>query len=141
MALGYPVLSWVDPTERVGRQRRPSRMVSDAQSHSFRHIHRMLKMADNLNIKGIRDDEPHARGRAHPHGKRRKPFALECRLVHDPDAHPNCIFSTLSLGEWWVWRRYTTASRRDQAYATLVRKEEAGRISRWSRWGYRKHDD
>ncbi len=96
---------------------------------------------DNLNIKGIRDAEPHARGRAHPHGKQRKPFALECRLGHDPDTPEHSALRQLGLETWWVWGRYVTASRRDQAYAALVKKNERTSLPRWSRWEYRKRDD
>lgn len=98
-------------------------------------------MADNLNIKGIRDDEPHARGRARPRGRQRKLFAIEGRNVYPEDASTNCVFRALGLGEWWVHGRYETASRRDQAYAALVRREAASRIPRWGCWEYRKRDD
>lgn len=98
-------------------------------------------MADNLNIKGIRDDEPHARGRAHPRGKRRKPFVIESRIVSPEDAPKECVFRALGLGEWWAHGRYETASRRDQAYAAMVKKENMARIPHWGHWEYRKRDD
>jgi len=120
----------VDPTERMGHQPRPGWMVSDARSRYYVE----LKPLDNLNIKGIRDDEPVRRGK-----KRggRKPFAIEAHLDHDPDA----LMRQLSLDRWWVWRRYETASRRDQAYATLVKKEQTNHIPQWGHWEYRKRDD
>ncbi len=95
-------------------------------------------MADNLNIKGIREDEPPARGRAHPRGKARKPFALECRLKRSV---PDSLARQLGRGDWWVWGRYTTAARRDQAHAALVKKEETNPIPRWGHWEFRKRDD
>ena len=98
-------------------------------------------MADNLNIKGIRDDEPRKRGRAHPRGKRPKPFVVEGRIVYPENEHPNSDFRTLGLGEWWVHGRYETASRRDQAYAAMVKKEATSRIPRWGYWAFRKRDD
>lgn len=104
-------------------------------------FHHTVKMADNLNIKGIREDEPHERGRAHPHGKHRKTFVVESRIVYPENEHPNSVFRTLGLGGWWVHGRYATASRRDQAYAALVKKEATSRIPRWGHWEFRKRND
>jgi hypothetical protein len=96
---------------------------------------------DNLNIKGIREDEPHVRGRAHPRDKKRKPFAIEARLGHDSDAPKQLVSRQLGLGDWGVWGRYKTAAHRDQAYAALVKREAANRLPRWGSWEYRKRDD
>ncbi len=93
---------------------------------------------DNLNIKGIEDDVPRRRGK-----KRggRKPFAIESRLVPDPAMPKRSVLRQLGLGKWWVWGRYETSSRRDQAYAALVKKEGAANLPRWSRWEHRKRND
>ncbi len=96
-------------------------------------------MVDNLNIKGVEDDTPRRRGKVR--GKARKPFAIESRIVYPDDAPAHCISRALGPGTWGVWGRYETASRRDQAYAALVKREAAGRIRRWGYWEYRKHDD
>ncbi len=94
---------------------------------------------DNLNIKGIEDDMPRRRGKTR--GKVRKPFALECRMAPSPDAPKRSVLRQLNLKKWWVWGRYTTSSRRDQAYAALVKREAASTWPRWSHWEYRKRDD
>ena len=94
------------------------------------------KPMDNLNIKGIEDDKPRRRGKTR--GKTRKPFAIESRLVHDPDLPRRSVLRQFGLGEWGVWGRYMTASRRDQAYAALVKREAASRLPRWGSWRYRK---
>ncbi len=100
-------------------------------------LQRKLKSLDNLNIKGIRDDELARRGK-----KRRghKPFVIECRIVY-PENAKDSVFRVLNMDRWGVQARYETAVRRDQAYAALVRKEEAGRLPRWGHWEYRKRDD
>lgn len=99
----------------------------------------MVNLMDNLNIKGIEDDKPRRRGKTR--GKARKPFAIEARLVLDPDAPKESVMRQLGLGKWWVWGRYKTASRRDQAYAALVNKEARSHLPGWSRWEYRRGDD
>lgn len=95
-------------------------------------------MADNLNIKGIEDDAPRRCGK-----KRggRKPFAVEARLVPDPDAPKHSVLRQLGLGNWWVWGRYHTESARDQAHAALVKKERVSQLARWSSWEFRKGHD
>lgn len=97
-------------------------------------------MADNLANKGIRDDEPHRRGK-----KRggRKPFVIESRLARNPDpsAPKSFLGRQLGLKEWWTWRRYITTARRDQALAVLVKKRESGQIRGWPYWEFRKRDD
>ncbi len=98
-------------------------------------------MADNQNIKGIRDDEPQPKGRYSPRGKRRKPFTVESRLVPSDNTPKNSVFYSLGFGAWWIHGRYETAARRDQAYAALVKKEDPGRQPRWSYWEYRKMGD
>ncbi len=103
------------------------------------HIHCTVNFMDNLNIKGIEDDNPRRRGKTR--GKARRPFAIEARLVHDPDAPSILVSRQLGLGKWWVRGRYTTSSRRDQAYAALVKKEASSHIPRWARWEFRKRDD
>jgi hypothetical protein len=96
-------------------------------------------MTDNLAIKGIEDDTPRRHGKTR--GKSRKPFAIESRLVHNPDAPEHLASRQLGLKKWWVWGRYETAPRRDQAYAALVKREERTALPRWSCWEYRKRDD
>ena len=97
-------------------------------------------MTDNLSIKGIREDEPHARGRFKPHGKRRKPWVIESRIKRHVS---NSLAHTLGLCDWSVHTRYTTKARRDQAYATLVKKAISFKqLPRyWWQWEYRKRDD
>jgi hypothetical protein len=96
---------------------------------------------DNLNIKGIRDDEPHVRGRIRPRGKKRKPFVIESRIVYPDDIPRHSIFPALGLNDWSVHCRYHTESARDQAYAAMVKKENTARIPRWGYWEFRKRDD
>lgn len=102
-------------------------------------LHHITNLMDNLNIKGIRENEPPARRGKKSRG--RKLFAIESRLVHDPDAPKRLVSRQLGLGKWWVWSRYETALRRDQAYAALVRKESDSNLPRWARWEFRKRDD
>lgn len=92
-------------------------------------------MADNLAIKGIEDDKPRRRGKKRG---RRKSFAIEAHLVR---VSKQSILQQLGFEEWWVWGRYETASRRDQAYAVLVKKEQASRLLNWGHWNFRKRDD
>ena len=84
-------------------------------------------MADNLNIKGIESDEPVGSKRLKPRGKRRKPFAIEWRNTR-----------WKWFRDWSVYSRYTTAARRDQAYAVLVKKE--GSHGWGPSWEFRKRD-
>ncbi len=97
-------------------------------------------MADNQSIHGIRDDEPRP-GRGKARGGQRKPFALEFRMVRDPNAPTHSAVIWIRMGTWGVWGRYTTASRRDQAYAALVKKEASNPFPSWCHWEYRKRDD
>ena len=80
------------------------------------------------------DDQTNSGRRLKPRGKRRKPFAIECRIQRRVTAS---LARTLGLQDWWVHSRYTTASRRDQAYAALVKKAQSG----WWRPEYRKRND
>ncbi len=128
-----PPISRIDPTERVGLPPRSRWMGSNVR---LVYYSLSVNMADNLNIKGIRDDDPPARRGKRSRG--RKPFAIESRLMYPKDEHPNSIFRTLNLDGWWVHGRYETAARRDQAYAALVKKEAAGPENRWGYWEYRK---
>jgi hypothetical protein len=91
-------------------------------------------MADNLAIKGIEDDTPRRRGKK---CRSRKLFAIESR--YRPDDRRS-VFRCLNLYSWWVHGHYETASRRDQAYAALVKKEKNARRP-WGRITYRKRDD
>jgi hypothetical protein len=92
---------------------------------------------DNLNIYGVPSDEPRP-SRGKPRGKRRKPFAIECRRVPNPDAALTTVMrARLKLKTWWVWGRYETAARRDQAYAALVKKQ-LSTPPYWWKWEYRK---
>ncbi len=88
---------------------------------------------DNLSIKGIESDTPRHRGKKR---RGRKPFVIEARLVRDSKALRKALFG---LGNWWVWGRYKSAFRRDQAFAALVKKETG--IPGWSHWKFRKRDD
>ena len=97
-----------------------------------REYQRRLNPLDNLNIKGIRDDEPTRWGKK---CRGRKPYVLECQMIHPEIAPP--IFG---LRGWQVWGRYETAVRRDQAYAALVRREESTHHP-WGHITYRKRDD
>jgi hypothetical protein len=76
-------------------------------------------MTDNLAIKGIRDDEPVGSRRLKPRGKRKKPWAIECRIKRHVS---NGLARDLGLWDWWLHSRYTTRARRDQALAALVKK-------------------
>ncbi len=87
-----------------------------------------------MHDKNAYEDETHSGRRMKPRGKRRKPYTIEWRAVSKPGIQ---IWS--SLTEWTVYNRYETESRRNQAYAVLVRKEAniAQRFgSFW--WEYRK---
>ena len=94
---------------------------------------------DNLNIRGIEDDSPRRRGKVR--GKARKPFAIESRIAYDENVCMNSGLRILDSGEWGTWGRYETASRRDQAYAALVKREAANRLPCWGSWEYKKRDD
>ena len=98
-------------------------------------------MADNLDIKGIADEEQPRGDKFKTRGKRKKPWAIESRTLHD-NPTPGSVFWTLKLHEWYVFSRYETRARRDQAHAALVRKDENGHMR--SRFGiiqeYRKVD-
>lgn len=94
-------------------------------------------MTDNLNIKGIESDEfPQGARRFKPRGKGRKPWAIEWRIKRHVS---NSLARTLGLHDWSLHTRYTTLARRDQAYATLVRK--AINMPGWWQQEYRKLDD
>ncbi len=92
---------------------------------------------DNLNIKGIESDV--SPGKFKARGKRRKPYIIESRLTGAEGLHPRNVFHSLKLEAWWVRSRYTTATRRDQAYAALVKKERNSYVN-WANWHYRKVD-
>ncbi len=75
------------------------------------------------------EDETHSGRRLKPRGKRDKPFMIETRCVR-----PNPSAFMRSWHEWHLYRRYETEARRDQAYATLVKKARTG----WDQyWEYR----
>ena len=99
-------------------------------------LHCTVNIMDNLNIRGIQDDTPRRCGKTR--GKARKPFAIEARLALKPHTPKKSVFWQLGLKKWWVWGRYKTASRRDQAYAALVKREERDRHKYWGHWEYRK---
>lgn len=93
---------------------------------------------DNLNIKGIRDEEPPAR-----RGKKardRKRFVLESRFMPGPKCRPGPGLGWLFRGlqKWYTHSRYHTASARDQAYAALVKKSGKDRMRHWTRQEFRK---
>lgn len=101
-------------------------------------LHCSVKM-DNLSNFGIKDDTSRA-GRSKPRGKQRKPFAIECRIARRVS---DGLARELGLLNWWVHSRYTTARRRDQAYAALVKKAERDGLAIRFRWKteYRKRND
>ncbi len=94
---------------------------------------------DNLNIKGIESDT--SPGKFKARGKTKKPYIIESRLTPPEIAlHPLDVFHSLSkLRVWWLRSRYSTAARRDQAYAALVKKENNS-LREWVHWEYRKVD-
>ncbi len=94
-------------------------------------------MTDNLAIKGIQIDEPKQGRRLKPRGKVRKSFTIEYRFLIPKRS---ILRWQLNLEKWGTWGRYTTAARRDQAYAFMVKKEK-DRLPSWGRWEYRKRDD
>lgn len=69
------------------------------------------------------DNQSQSGRRIKPHGKRRKHYTIECRWARElyGDALDS-IASVCGLYNWWVYSRYTTKDRRDQAYAALVKK-------------------
>jgi hypothetical protein len=88
-------------------------------------------MADNQSIKGIESDESVGTRRLKPRGKQRKPFTIEYRTRRK--ISPN-LARFLHLMEWQTHSRYLTPSRRDMAFAALVKKDD-----RW--FEYRKGGD
>lgn len=97
-------------------------------------------MPDNLNIKGIEDDQPRPGYGRKPKGKRRKLYAIECRVFHE-NPKPHTVFHTLGLYNWWVHSRYETRARRDQALAVLVKKADNDHLKKWGiRHEYRALD-
>ena len=94
-------------------------------------------MTDNLNIKGIESDEfPQGARRVKPRGKRRKPWVIETRVQRHVS---NGLARDLGLWDWWIHSRYTTRARRDQAYATMVKRMPSQPY--WWKLEYRKRDD
>jgi len=82
------------------------------------------------------DDQSHSGRRLRPRPKSRKRFAIECKL----EVEPGTIMSWGGLDKWWIWGRYLTESRRDQAYAALVKK--ANSQPGWRcKWIYRKRNN
>lgn len=75
------------------------------------------------------DDQSQSGRRLKIRGKRRKPFAVECRFK-----------GLSSFLDWFTHGRYETESRRDQAYAALVKKAEREYILSII-IEYRKRDD
>ena len=92
-------------------------------------------MTDNLRIKGLDPKEQSLDRRFKTRGKRKKPFGIETRTLHDRPRKYS-VFHTLKLHEWYVFSKYETQSRRDQAYAALVRKAENNQFR--IRWGIRQ---
>lgn len=80
------------------------------------------------------DDQTHSGRRLKPRGKQRKPFVIEWRVKYSVSS---AFARRLGLRGWWAHSRYTTAARRDQAFAALVKKAPGfGRIQ----WEYRKRE-
>jgi len=93
-------------------------------------------MTDNQRIRGIESDA--TRGQHAPRGKQKKPWLIEWRIIPPPNRR-SVIYQLPLLMKWSVWGRYTTAARRDQAHASLVRKQENSSVL-WGRSIYRKVD-
>lgn len=92
---------------------------------------------DNQRIRGIESDA--SRGRHKPKGKQNKPWLIEWRIDAPPVRTKDSVFYQLSLGGWSVWGRYTTAARREQAYASLVKKNN-NPYPFWGRCRFRRVD-
>jgi len=91
---------------------------------------------DNLNIKGIRDDEPFRHGKK---SRGRKQFVLQTRWAPGPNYRKEAMgWLWRSLREWHTHSRYHTESARDQAYTALVKKAEVCHLREWSYMEYRK---
>jgi len=97
-------------------------------------------MTDNLAVKGIRDDQTNSGRRMKPRGRRRKRFTIEVRYIL---LKKNTILDRLARydGGWHVHSRYRTESSRDQALASMVKKEDNGRLPGWASARYRRADD
>ena len=92
-------------------------------------------MADNLDIKGIADEEQPRGEKFRTKGKRKKPYGIETRTLHDRPRKYS-IFRTLKLHLWYGFSRYETRDRRDQALAALVKKDKNGHMRQ--RFGIRQ---
>lgn len=75
-----------------------------------------------------------------PREKRKKPFAIEWRIKRHVS---NGLARTLGLHDWSVHSRYVTRARRDQAYASLVKKAGNDGLAARFHWQteYRKRND
>lgn len=73
------------------------------------------------------DDTAFEGRRLKPRGKRRKPFAIEHRLVLHPE-HPRYGYDSWwrDMEKWRTWSKYETEARRDQAIENLSKKEMPG---------------
>lgn len=69
------------------------------------------------------EDETHSGRRMKTRGKRRKPYVIEWRFVSD---RKNSVFAQMGMDKWHIYNRYETESRRNQAYAVLVKKAKTG---------------
>ena len=93
---------------------------------------------DNQRIRGIESDA--SRGKHKPKGKQKKSYLIEWRMIPPPN-RKSVVYQFPRFGSWSIWGRYLTAVRRDQAYASLVRKEENMRLGPlWGRSLFRKID-
>jgi hypothetical protein len=91
---------------------------------------------DNLNIKGIREDDYRRRGNRK---KGRKRFSIQSRHRPGPTYRPTGLgFLWRRFENWSTHSRYHTASARDTAYAALVKKAAVSHMRSWVRIEYRK---
>lgn len=83
---------------------------------------RKLKLLDNLNIKGVKDDT--AKGGRQRKNRGRKAFVLQARYVYKRRAlhSPGLGWLFRRLQNWYTHSRYSTESARDEAYAAMVKK-------------------
>ncbi len=94
---------------------------------------------DNLDIKGIRDDEPRNPGRRMKLSRGRKTFVLQSRYVHNPKHHAADLWFLLEAAEqWYTHSRYHTESALDQAYTAMVKKDKNDPLRIWGRQEFRK---
>lgn len=78
-----------------------------------------------MNDKNAYEDETHSGRRMKPRGKRRKSYVIETRYLPPPERRIP-FFDCRGMYDWHTYHRYETESRRNQAYAALVKKAQNG---------------